>query len=109
MAIESDRGVTMPRGFTMDASDEVIRKLASYRALFQAYNITVFEKGYGGVDIAPLKDIGTPLLGLDVDATHYFDWHHCANDTFDQVKREEMQKGAATMAALIYLVDKYGI
>jgi Zn-dependent M28 family amino/carboxypeptidase len=109
LAIESDRGVTAPRGFTMDASDEVIRKLASYNKLFQPYNITVFEKGYGGVDIAPLKDIGTPLLGLDVDATHYFDWHHSANDTFDQVKREEMQKGAATMAALIYLVDKYGI
>lgn len=109
LAIESDRGVTAPRGFTMDASDEVIRKLASYRALFQPYDITVFEKGYGGVDIAPLKDIGTPLLGLDVDATHYFDWHHSANDTFNQVKREEMQKGAATMAALIYLVDKYGI
>jgi Zn-dependent M28 family amino/carboxypeptidase len=109
LAIESDRGVTAPRGFTMDASDEVIRKLASYRALFQPYDITVFEKGYGGVDISPLKDFGTPLLGLDVDATHYFDWHHCANDTFDQVNREEMQKGAATMAALIYLVDKYGL
>ncbi len=109
LAIESDRGVTAPRGFTMDANPEIIEKVASYRKLFEPYEINVFEKGYGGVDIAALKELGTPLLGLDVDATNYFDWHHCANDTFDQVNREDMQKGAATMAALIYLIDKYGI
>ncbi len=109
LAIESDRGVTQPRGFTMDANSQVIEKLTSYKYLFEPYDITVFEAGYGGVDISPLKEFGTPVLGLDVDATNYFKWHHCANDTFDQVKREEMQKGAATMAALIYLVDKYGL
>lgn len=109
LAVESDRGVTSPRGFTIDANPEVIEKLASYKELFRPYGITVFEKGYGGVDIAPLKELGTPVLGLEVDATNYFDWHHCANDTFDQVNKEEMQKGAATIAALIYLIDKYGI
>ena len=109
LAIESDRGVTAPRGFTIDANPETIEKIASFKELFKPYDITVFEKGYGGVDIAPLKEFGTPVLGLDVDATNYFDWHHCANDTFDQINRLEMQKGAATMAALIYLIDKYGL
>ncbi len=109
LAIESDRGVTIPLGFTIDASPEIINKIALYKKLFEPYSVNMFEKGYGGVDIEPLKEIGTPLLGLATDPTHYFDWHHCGNDTFDQINREEMQKGAATMAALIYLVDKYGL
>ena len=109
LAIESDRGVTSPKGFTIDASDEIITKIASFKSFFEPYDITVFDKGYGGVDIGPLKDFGTPVLGLEVDPTHYFDWHHCANDTFDHINRLEMQKGAATMAVLIYLVDKYGL
>jgi len=108
LAIESDRGVTEPRGFTIDADSSVLNILSSYNKIFEPYNIT-FKKGYGGVDIAPLKELGTPLLGLEVDPTHYFDWHHSANDTFDHVNRKEMQKGAAAMAALIYLVDNYGL
>lgn len=109
LAIESDRGVTAPSGFTIDADSLTIEKIASFKALFKDYGITVFEKGYGGVDIGSLKEIGTSLCGLVTDPTHYFEWHHCANDTFDQVNKEEMQKGAATMAALIYLIDKYGL
>lgn len=109
LAIESDRGVTAPSGFTIDADSLTIGKIAAFKELFKDYGITVFEKGYGGVDIGPLKEIGTPLCGLVTDPTHYFEWHHCANDTFDKVNREEMQKGAATMATLIYLIDKYGL
>lgn len=109
LAIESDRGVTAPRGFTIDANDEMIKKIESYKELFKPYNIRVFDKGYGGVDIGPLKDLGTPVLGLDVEAKDYFNWHHSANDTFGHVNREDMQKGAATMAALIFLADKYGL
>lgn len=108
-AIESDRGVTRPLGFTIDATQEKIDKIASWSNLFNPYDINLFVQGYGGVDIAPLKDLGTLLIGFHPDATNYFDWHHCANDTFDKINREEMQKGAATIAALVYLIDKYGL
>ncbi len=108
-AIESDRGVTKPLGFSIDANDKVIEKIKSWNTLFAPYDITVFEKGGGGVDIGPLKQHGTPLAGLLTDPTHYFDWHHSANDTFDHINREEMQNGAAAMAALIYLIDTYGL
>jgi len=108
-AIESDRGVTKPLGFSIDANDKVLEKIKLWNPLFAPYDITVFKKGGGGVDIGPLKQHGTPLAGLLTDPTHYFDWHHSANDTFDHINREEMQKGAAAMAALIYLVDKYGL
>ena len=108
-ALESDRGVTKPLGFSFDTDTYKIEKIRSWSELFEPYGIEVFVKGGGGVDIGPLKEIGTPLCGLWTDPTHYFDWHHSANDTFDQINREEMQKGAAAMAALIYLIDKYGL
>ncbi len=108
-AIESDRGVTKPLGFTFDASPEVVQKIRAWSSLFEPYDIAVFKNGGGGVDIGPLKDIGTPLSGLLTDPEHYFDWHHSGNDTFDHIVREDMQNGAAAMAALIYLVDKYGL
>ena len=65
--------------------------------------------GGGGVDIDPLKDQGTVLVGFETDPTHYFDYHHCANDTFDKINRSDMQKGAASIASLVYLIDKYGL
>ena len=108
-AIESDRGVTKPIGFSFDANDEIIEKIKSWNTLFKPYNIEIFEKGGGGVDIGPLKQQGTPLAGLLTDPTHYFDWHHSANDTFNHIDKEEMQNGAAAMTALIYLIDKYGL
>jgi hypothetical protein len=108
-AIESDRGVTKPLGFTFDASPEIVQKISAWSNLFEPYGITDFGKGGGGVDIGPLKDLGTPLSGLYTDPEHYFDWHHSGNDTFDHIVREDMQNGAAAMAALIYLVDKYGL
>ena len=108
-AIESDRGVTKPLGFTFDANPEVVQTISAWSKLFEPYGITDFGKGGGGVDIGPLKDLGTPLSGLYTDPEHYFDWHHSGNDTFDHIVREDMQNGAAAMAALIYLVDKYGL
>jgi hypothetical protein len=86
-----------------------IDKINEWSYLFQPYDIELFVKGGGGVDIAPLKDLGTPLSGLLTDPEHYFDWHHSGKDTFDQVNKVEFQNGAAAMAALIYLIDKYGL
>lgn len=108
-AVESDRGVTSPLGFSIDADQESFEKMISWSDLFKPHEINIFIKGGGGVDIGPLKDNGTALSGLLTDPTHYFDWHHSGNDTFDHVNREDMQKGAAAMASLIYLVDKYGL
>jgi hypothetical protein len=48
------------------------------------------------------------LAGLRPDSQRYFDYHHAANDTFDAVNKRELELGAATMASLVYLFDKYG-
>jgi len=107
-AIESDRGGLCPTGFSIDAGLDTIKKILKWKKFFEAYGIHEFEKGGSGVDISPLKILNFPLVGLVTESQRYFNYHHCANDTFDKVNRREMQLGSAAMAALIYFIDKYG-
>ena len=107
-AIESDRGVSSPTGFSIDTSEENFNKLLAINEYFEEYGIFNFFRGGSGVDIGFLKE-ATPevvLVGLVTDPQRYFDYHHSANDTFDKVNRREMQLGSAAMASIIYLVDR---
>ncbi len=108
-AMESDRGGFAPRGFTVDASKMEIEYLAEWVDLFEPYNIHFIKPGYGGVDIGPLKEFGTPLIGFVPDSQRYFDVHHTENDVFENVNQRELELGAASMASLIYLIDRYGM
>lgn len=107
-ALESDSGGFTPRGFSLDCSDANFDQILSWSALFKPYLIHYFEKGGSGADIGPLKNDQIVMAGLRPDSQRYFDYHHAANDTFDAVNKRELELGAATMAALVYLVDKYG-
>ena len=79
-----------------------------WESLFKPYLIHYFEKGHSGADIGPLKNETIVLAGLRPDSQRYFDYHHAKNDTFDAINKRELELGAATMAALVYLFDKYG-
>ena len=107
-ALESDAGGFTPRGFTFDTDAANFKKVQSWEGLFKPYLIHYFEKGYGGADIGPLKGNINVLAGLRPDSQRYFDYHHAAHDTFDAVNKRELELGAATMASLVYLFDKYG-
>lgn len=107
-ALESDAGGFTPRGFSFDCSDAVFSKVLGWEHLFKPYLIHYFEKGGSGADIGPLKDDNIVLAGLRPDSQRYFDHHHASNDTFDAVNKRELELGAATMTALVYLFDKYG-
>ena len=39
----------------------------------------------------------------------YFEIHHTAKDVFEAVHPREMELGTASMASLVYLIDKYGL
>ncbi len=108
-AIESDRGGFKPVGFTFTAKDEQVAKIKSWAPLFAPYQVYKFDTGGGGADISPLAPQGVPLIGFYPDPQRYFDLHHTAIDTFDRVNKRELELGAATMAALVYLIDKYGL
>lgn len=107
-ALESDRGGFAPRGFSCDGSEEQVRLLASFSGIFKSYDLHVFEKGYGGVDIGPLKNEfpGIPLYGFVPDSQRYFDFHHAPSDVFENVNERELALGAAGIAAFIYLLDQ---
>ena len=109
-ALESDAGGFTPRGFGFTASDEQYKKVMQWRDLIAPYGAGDFAKGGGGADIDPLnRNMGTPLAGLSPDTQRYFDIHHARNDVFENVNKRELELGAVNMAALIYLVDKYGL
>ena len=108
-AIESDRGGFTPLGFTVDADSSVIQSLQAFRKPFEAYGVSIFRKGYGGVDIYPLKKLGVPLIGFLPDWHRYFKYHHAATDVFEEVHHRELQLGSATIASLVYMIDRYGL
>jgi len=107
-ALESDSGGFTPRGFSFDCSDADFAQVQNWKTLFEPYLIHLFVKGHAGADIGPLKDEGLVLAGLRPDSQRYFDHHHAENDTFEHVNKRELELGAATMASLVFLVDKYG-
>ena len=109
-ALESDAGGFTPRGFGFTISDEQYNKIIKWRELIAPYGAGDFVRGGGGADIGPLnKAFGTPVAGLNPDTQRYFDIHHARNDVFENVNKRELELGAVNMAALIYLVDQYGL
>lgn len=104
-AIESDRGGTTPTGFSADVPDSVFTKLLEWSKYFNRYGMYQFIKGGSGVDIGPLKKLGTPLFAIMPESQRYFDYHHSGNDTFAQVNKRELQLGSAAIAFLTYLLD----
>lgn len=109
LAIESDRGGFAPRGFDVDGSSAHLTLLRSFQPLLKPYYLHHFEKGYGGVDIGPLKDQfeEIALFGFVPDSQRYFDFHHNHNDVFENVNKRELHMGAGSIASLLYLLDKY--
>jgi hypothetical protein len=111
-ALESDSGGFSPRGFSFDADTSVFKtyykNVSQWLPLLESYGL-IFEKGGSGADINPLKSQKGLLIGLRPDSQRYFDFHHTANDRIENVNKRELELGAASMASLIYLIDKYGI
>ena len=109
VGIESDAGSMIPYGFSMDAPDSVVAKVQSWKNLLLPYNLFLFIKGGSGVDVSFLKKLGIPVFEMIENSQCYFDYHHSPNDVFEHVNERELQFGSASIAALVYLIDKYGL
>tara|TARA_B100002019_G_scaffold167962_1_gene145279 strand:+ start:877 stop:2262 length:1386 start_codon:yes stop_codon:yes gene_type:complete len=109
-AIESDASGYVPRGFGFSGSEEQYNKIQDWLKYFDKNTISYFSKGGGGADIGPLhRQTGTPMFGLSIDGQKYFEMHHTAKDVFELVNARELELGTASMASLVYLIDKYGL
>ena len=104
LAIESDGGVFRPEGFGFtgsDAATAIVKQVASLLAPFGAGTIS---KGGGGADIGPIMQLGVPGMGLNVDGTKYFWYHHTDADTIDKLDPHDLALCVATMAIMAYVV-----
>ncbi len=108
-AIESDAGGFTPRGFSMSGNTDVKTKIRDWKNLFEPYGLSDFESEGGGADIGPLASQGTLTIGYLPDSQRYFDIHHTPEDTIDKVNKRELELGSAAMAALVFLIDRYGL
>lgn len=109
-ALESDAGGFTPRGFSVIMPDEKVQKMRGWLPLLQEYGVYEIMTGGAGADVEPLNEaVDAPVGELLPDSQRYFDYHHAPNDVFENVNKRELELGAVNMAALIYLVDKYGL
>ncbi|HEV8284660.1 MAG TPA: M20/M25/M40 family metallo-hydrolase [Chitinophagaceae bacterium] len=109
-ALESDGGGFTPRGFSFGGTPEQLKKMQSWVPLLLPYGVYQITDGGGGADIGPLNRVlQTPVAELAPDSQRYFDVHHARSDVFENVNKRELELGAVNLAALIYLVDKYGL
>jgi len=104
-AIESDRGVYTPVGFTVTSDSLTLLKLQSWLPILEYAGIEWIKAGGSGVDISKIIN-AQALIGYVPDDQRYFDLHHSANDVFEEVHPREMELGTAAITVLAYLLSE---
>jgi len=104
LAIESDAGVFAPQGFGFTGSDAGFAIVQQVGTLLEGIGAGRITRGGGGADIGPIMREGVPGMGLDVDETRYFWYHHTDGDTMDKLDPREMNLCVAALAVMAYVV-----
>jgi carboxypeptidase Q len=105
-AIESDNGTFSPHGFRFSGADAALEQVRQVGALLESIgaNVVTRETQSPEADIAPLVERGVPGLGLDVDRSRYFWFHHSEGDTLDKVDPGELARCVAALAVMAYVL-----
>jgi carboxypeptidase Q len=103
LAIESDGGVFAPQGFGFTGSDSARSIVRQVSALLARIHADSLGADGGGADIGPIMQLGVPGMGLEVDGSKYFWFHHTDADTMAQLDPLEMQKCVAVMAVMAFV------
>ena len=106
--VESDGGSGAPRGFSLpgffhEEHPEIIEAL---NTLLSPYGCREWTQGGSGADVGQITDEGAIIMGYRGDSQRYFDYHHTAQDNIESVHPRELELGSASMAALMYYLDK---
>jgi carboxypeptidase Q len=72
--------------------------------LLDPINAGQISRGGGGADIGPIMREGVPGMGLNVEGTKYFWYHHTNADTIDKLDPREVALSVAAMAVMSYVV-----
>jgi carboxypeptidase Q len=108
-AIEMDSGVFQPMGFGIEMEDAAkaaiaAKQLEPLAALLRDVGATQVKTGFSGADVSPMKPAGVALMGLDVDNSTYFDYHHTEADTLDKVDPDNLKRTSAALAMMAYML-----
>jgi len=106
MAMESDGGVFQPTGFAFVGSDTaaaLVRETASLLGSISATALAHVAES-PEADIGPLVEEGVPGIGLRVEDSRYFWYHHSQGDTVDKLDPEEVARCVAAMAVMAYVI-----
>jgi Zn-dependent M28 family amino/carboxypeptidase len=107
--IESDRGAFTPIGFyTETDSSNILKRLQSWLPILEKANIEWVRKGGSGVDVQKIKNAKLHM-GYVPDDQRYMDFHHSANDVFEEVNSREFELGTAAIAIMAYLLSEEGL
>jgi len=104
LAIESDAGVFQPLGFGFTGSDDAFAIVQQVGELLRPLGAGAITRGGGGADIGPIMQEGVPGMGLVVDGTRYFWYHHTDADTIDKLDARDVALCTAAMAIMAYVI-----
>jgi len=104
LAIESDAGLFKPSGFGFSGSDEALEIMREVGSLLAGIGADSITEGGGGADIGPLMRDGVPGMGLSVDRSRYFWYHHSPADTIDKLDPRDVGLSVATLAVVAFVV-----
>jgi carboxypeptidase Q len=105
LAMESDNGAFAPHGFRFSGPDSAFAAAQKIAALLEPIGAGKMtrEQDSPEADIGPLVERGVPGIGLDVDRTKYFWFHHSEGDTLDKLDPAELGRCVAAMAVMAYV------
>ena len=105
LAMESDNGVFAPKGFRFSGRDAAFAKTQEIARLLRPIGADKVsrEKDSPEADIEPLVERGVPGMGLDVDSSRYFWFHHSEGDMLDKLDPAEMARCVAALAVMAYV------
>ena len=118
LALESDSGGFAPVGFSVDVQgpanaapvdiaarkQRVMQRMHDLSTLFAPLHAERIIDEEAGADVGTSIATGVPGLGLRVDGSTYFDYHHTDADTFDKVDPQTLADDVAAVAVIAYVV-----
>ena len=80
-AIEADSGVFAPLGFSVECRDEykqavAVRQVRAILDLLSPLGVDTIREGFSGADVGQMRSSDAVLMGLRVEGSRYFNYHH---------------------------------
>jgi carboxypeptidase Q len=100
-ALESDNGVFTPKGIRLTGPDSLLPVLKELIAPLARIGVTQVTMGDPEADVTPLAEAGVPALGLDIDASRYFWYHHTDADMMTALDPHQVALCVATMGVVV--------